>query len=57
MRCCHCTRQIEQKEIDNGSAHEIFGAYSHKACDEAQLIRQEKLVKYGKNHAFETEQL
>ena len=57
MRCCHCNRQIEQKEIDNGTAHELFGVYSHVTCDNKQLARQEKLVRYVKGHVLETEQI
>ena len=57
MRCCHCNNQIEQKEIDNETAHELMGVISHVTCDNEQLARQEKLVKYTKGHILETEQI
>ena len=46
MRCCHCNEQITQMEMDNNLAHIIMGVYSHVACDNEQLTRQEKLVRY-----------
>ena len=57
MRCCHCNQQIDQAEINKALVHEIFGTWSHLACDDKQLLRQEKLVKYGKGHMIETEQI
>ena len=57
MRCCHCNMQILQGEFIQGKAQEIMGEISHVACDNEQLVRQEKLIKYGKSHVFETEQI
>ena len=57
MRCCHCNRQIMQGEFIQGKAQELMGVISHVACDNKQLGRQEKLIKYGKSHVFETEQI
>ena len=57
MRCCHCNQQIDQAEINKGLVHEIFGTWSHLACDDKQILRQEKLVKYGKGHILETENI
>ena len=57
MKCCYCGKVISQKEVDEGKAHEIFGAYSHVACDDIYFQNQEKKVKYVKYHVFETEEL
>ena len=57
MRCCHCNNQITQMELNNNLAHFLMGVYSHIVCDNKQLARQEKLVKYVKGHIIETEQI
>ena len=54
MRCCHCNRRIMQTEIDNGTVNELMGIVSHVACDNEQLARQEKLVKYTNKKLIDT---
>ena len=46
-----------QSEMDSGKAQELMGVISHVACDNKQLGRQEKLIKYGKSHVIEKEQI
>ena len=46
-----------QGEFIQGKAQELMGVASHVACDNEQLDRQEKLIKYGKSHVIETEQI
>ena len=46
-----------QGDFIQGKAQELMGVVSHVACDNKQLGRQEKLIKYGKSHVFETEQI
>ena len=48
MRCCHCGNQITQDDINKGLAQKIFGVISHVVCDNEQLGKQEKLVRYVK---------
>jgi len=43
-----------QGEFIQGKAQELMGVVSHVACDNEQLVRQEKLVKYVKGHMIET---
>ena len=57
MKCCHCNNQILQEDIKQNKAHQLLGIFSHIKCDEVYLDRQEKLIKYHKNHFIEIEEI